>query len=105
MERRLLEPICREGRLPSLGTAAEYGAMLKDAGFAPGAAYDLSARVRRTWSICIRRILAGLLTRPHYARYLLDARNHDRVFFLTLPRLWLAYATGALQYGLFTGRK
>ena len=32
--RHLLEPICREGRLPSLGTREEYEAMALAAGFA-----------------------------------------------------------------------
>jgi tocopherol O-methyltransferase len=103
--RYLLEPICREGRLPSLGCASEYQALLADAGFISDAFDDLSDRVRRTWAICLRRILLGLIIRPRYVRFLLDHRRQDRIFLLTMPRLWLAFATGSFRYGLFTAHK
>lgn len=103
--RHLLEPICREGRLPSLATATEYLDLMDAAGFQHRTADDLSRQVQRTWTICFPRVLRGLITRPHFVRYLLDARQHDRVFLLTLPRLWLGFRTGALRYGHFTTRK
>jgi tocopherol O-methyltransferase len=98
--RHLLEPICREGRLPGMGTEAEYDALARRAGFAPGASDDLSSRVSRTWWICLWRMLRGIASKPGYAKFLLDARAGNRVFALTLPRLILAYATGAMRYGL-----
>ena len=101
----LLEPICREGRLPSLATTSEYLDLMTAAGFQNGTAEDLSRRVRHTWTICFLRVLRGLVTQPHYLRYLLDARQPDRVFLLTLPRLWLGFRTGALRYGHFTAHK
>lgn len=103
--RHLLEPICREGRLPSLATTTEYLALMDAAGFQQSSADDLSQQVARTWTICFLRVLRGLVTQPHYLRYLLDARQHDRVFLLTLPRLWLGFNTGALRYGHFTAYK
>ena len=99
--RHLLEPICREGRLPGLGEAEEYRRLAGQAGLAPVAEEDLSAKVRRTWSVCARRLLGKLATRPGYARYLLDRNASDRVFALTLVRLLVAYRTGSLRYGLF----
>src|SRR5207253_129409 len=53
--RHLLEPICREGRLPSMGTREDYEALAREAGFALLGYDDISRRVRRTWSICAGR--------------------------------------------------
>lgn len=98
--RHLLEPICREGRLPGMGTEAEYDDFARAAGFIVRPSEDLSSRVSRTWWICFARLLKGLVSRPDYRKFLLDARARNRVFALTLPRLMLAYATGAMRYGL-----
>ena len=98
--RWLLEPICREGRLPGMGDEADYLGLARDAGFVTVASEDLSEGVRRTWSVCARRLLGRLATDPRYGRYLLDRRATDRVFALTLLRLLLAYRIGAMRYGL-----
>lgn len=103
--RWLLEPICHEGRLPGLATEAEYRALLEGAGLVVERAEDVSARVRRTWPTCIRRLVAALAREPSYRRFLLGRANTDRVFALTLPRLWAAYATGAMRYVIFTARR
>lgn len=100
--RYLLEPICREGRLPGMGTRADYEAMALDAGFKPLGYADISRKVRRTWSICARRILGRLATDARYRRLLLDPAFENRVFALTIPRLIVAMRTGAMRYGLFT---
>lgn len=101
--RHLLEPICREGRLPGMGTRGEYEAMAAAAGFRLVQHEDLSRQVRRTWSIVTRRVLAKLATTRRYRRLLRRARNRD--FSLSLPRLILAYRTGAMRYGVFTFEK
>lgn len=98
--RHLLEPICREGRLPSMGTREDYEAMAAEAGFAIVGYEDVSSRVARTWTICARRLLKALLLDRETRRLALRARN--RVFILSLPRLILAYRTGAMRYGIFT---
>lgn len=98
--RHLLEPICREGRLPGMGTLDDYRGFGKRAGFVVGQVEDISARVRRTWSICAWRVLAKLLTEKRYRRFLLDASSSNRIFALTLLRLLLAYRTGAMRYVL-----
>ncbi|GAB5080616.1 SAM-dependent methyltransferase [Arthrobacter sp. AD-310] len=98
--RHLLEPICREGRLPSMGTRGEYEAMAQAAGFRITGYEDASRRVARTWWICADRLLKALLTDPEARRFALRARN--RVFLLSVPRLILAYRTGAMRYGIFT---
>lgn len=98
--RHLLEPICREGRLPSMGTGADYDAMAVAAGFVVAGAEDISAQVSKTWWICLRRVLRRLATTPRYWRFLLDQRAHNRVFLFTLPRLIAAYWTGAMRYSV-----
>lgn len=103
--RHLLEPICREGRLPSMGTETEYRLMAENAGLAVESFEDLSRQVRRTWSICIRRVIGKLATDARYRRFLRDADARDRVFALSLLRIFLAYRTGSMRYGLFTAVK
>ena len=98
--RHLLEPICREGRLPSMGTRQEYEAMARAAGFTITGYEDVSLRVARTWTICARRLVRALLVDREARSRALGARN--RIFVLSLPRLILAYRTGAMRYGIFT---
>ena len=98
--RHLLEPICREGRLPSMGTREEYEAMARAAGFEVVGYEDVSRRVARTWTICARRLARALVVDRDIRRIALPARN--RVFALSFPRLIAAYRTGAMRYGIFT---
>lgn len=103
--RYLLEPICREGRLPGLGTMSEYKQWIDAAGLELETCDDLSDRVRRTWSICFRRVVARFFRDSKYIRFLLDPSKKNRRFLLTLPRMWIAYRVGALRYGFFKLRK
>jgi tocopherol O-methyltransferase len=98
--RHLLEPICDEGRLPSLGSALDYRAMAEEAGFSMRDYSDVSASVARTWTICAGRLLRALAVDPAIRSQVLRSRN--RRFALSLPRLILAYRTGAMRYGVFT---
>lgn len=103
--RHLLEPICVEGRLTALATEAEHRALMAVAGLELIAADDLTRRVARTWSICLRRVAFRVATRPHWLRYALDRRNRQRVFLLTMLRIREAYRRGAMRYVMFTARK
>jgi tocopherol O-methyltransferase len=96
----LLEPICREGRLPGMGTQEDYEAMARQAGFRVAGFEDISRSVRRTWTICARRFAAKVLTRPSYLRLVASPRTRNRSFALSVPRLILAYRTGAMRYGV-----
>lgn len=100
--RWLLEPICDEGRLPGLASESEYRGWMEPEGLRVVAFDDLSDRVRRTWSVCVRRVVGRLVRDPEARRYVLDARNSERVFALGVARIWAAYSTGALRYGVFT---
>ena len=66
---------------------------------------DLSRKVRRTWTLCAGRVARKLATQPQYRRYLLDARSKNRVFALSLLRIWTAYVTGSMRYGLLMASK
>jgi tocopherol O-methyltransferase len=96
--RLLLEPICREGRLPGLHTAAEYAALLRGAGFAVTAFDDLSRRAVRTWTVVARRLPGVLLRDPRRLR----AAWPERAFLLSLARIPVAERTGAMRLGLLT---
>jgi tocopherol O-methyltransferase len=101
----LLEPICREGRLPSMASAEEYRGMLEDARFHDVQFEDLSARVKRTWSICARRVIGRAARDASFRRLLADPAFTNRIFAKTVFRIWLAYRTGAMRFGLFTAQK
>jgi tocopherol O-methyltransferase len=103
--RYLLEPICREGRLAGMGTAAEYKSLMQAVGFQVEQVQDVSAQVQRTWTVAIRRLLVALGSNAQTWRYLLDAQRGERIFAWTVARLWLAYRVGALRYGIFTAQR
>jgi tocopherol O-methyltransferase len=98
--RHLLEPICREGRLPGLAELEEYHRFARAAGFVSGHVGQLGARVHRTWLICARRLIFRLFTDARYVRFLLDRRQGNRIFAITVLRMWLALRSGAMQYAL-----
>ncbi|HEX7761449.1 MAG TPA: class I SAM-dependent methyltransferase [Caulobacteraceae bacterium] len=97
----LLEPICREGRLPSLGDEADYRGLARQAGFDPLTMEDISERVRRTWQICIRRGVGKIISQRRYRQFILDGSAGNRIFAVTLLRMMAAFGTRSLRYGLF----
>lgn len=103
--RHLLEPICREGRMPSMGSRADYEALAAAAGFRLARYEDISRNVRRTWSICLRRFLGRMVTDREIRRLALSRATTSRDFVLSLPRLILALRTGAMRYGIFVWEK
>ncbi len=100
--RHLLEPICREGRLAGMGTLGENVGWMQSAGLSVEIVEDWSAAVAPTWTVVARRVLRGLATDARYRRALLRGEG---VFALTVPRLMLAYRTGAIRYGFVVARK
>ena len=65
----LLEPICREGRLPSMGSESDYRHLMKRAGLQHVDFQDLSLSVRKTWSIYARRVAGNILTNKEMYNY------------------------------------
>jgi len=102
---RLLEPICREGRMPSMLAAAEYGALMAAAGLEVDSWADESRRVSRTWPVCLRRVAALVARDADARRFLLSRRNPDRIFALTMLQILAAYGTRAMVYGVFGARR
>jgi tocopherol O-methyltransferase len=58
--------------------------------------------VEPTWPAIVRRLLAKLATEPRYLRFLFSRHARNRVFAVTIPRIWLAYRCNAMRYGIFT---
>jgi tocopherol O-methyltransferase len=103
--RHLLEPICREGRLPGMGDEADYLALARGAGFDVVSVEDLSGRVSRTWRICAGRAIQRLFTQPRDLKFLMDKAETNRVFAVTLFRLLLAYQTRSMRYCLLVFKR
>ena len=104
-KRWLLEPICREGRMPHLGSATEYESLGEAAGFELVEFRNLTQSVARTWPAIVRRLLAKFATDPRYLRFLFAPHANNRIFALTILRIWVAYGVGAMRYGIFTFSK
>ena len=104
-QRLLLEPICRYGRMPGMGTEEDYRALASGAGFDVLAADDISANVQRTWAICIKRSASKLFSDRRYRQFLFAQRAQNKVFALTLFLILAAYGTGAMRYCVFTFQK
>ena len=105
-ERRfLLEPICREGRLRGMGSASEYQQLAQNAGLVPVGFQDVSGRVKRTWSICVGRVVQGLLKNQSYRQFMFYGPSSNKIFALTVFRIWLAYEFGCMRYGILTALK
>lgn len=103
--RWLLEPICREGRMPQMGTVADYERIGSAEGFILERHEDVTAKVARTWPTIAGVFARKLASRPAYLRFLFDQHARNRIFALTIFRIWLAYRTGAMGYGVLTFRK
>jgi tocopherol O-methyltransferase len=104
-KRHLLEPICTEGRLPSMGSRADYDELAARAGLAAVGYEDISRNVRRTWTVCLRRLAGRLVTDPTIRRLVTSPATRNRSFALSLPRLIVALHTGAMRYGVFVWDK
>lgn len=102
---RLIEPICREGRLYGMGTASDYSALLGQAGFVVDSVDDISQQVWRTWPICLKRIYHKLWSDARYRRYLRHPAQENRIFLATMLRIWAAYRTGSMRYGVFAAHR
>jgi tocopherol O-methyltransferase len=98
----LLRPVCDEGRIPHLPTLAELITAAATAGFELVNSQDCTRAVSRTWGIILRRMIGRLLTDSRSRAFLADRRRRNRIFALTVVRLWLAYKIGAMRYGIVT---
>jgi tocopherol O-methyltransferase len=100
----LLQPICTEGRL-RLCTEAEYAALIEAAGLSLRATEDLSRSVKRTWALCVTRLLRSLATGTGAWRFLLGSASRNKAFALSVARILAAYETGSMRYVVFRAEK
>ena len=101
---RLLEPICREGRLPGLGTEQDYRGWFTEAGFEGVRFEDYTKNVKRTWPVIVARCARRMMwDRSAWAYLFSGAKSLD--FGKTIFRIWLSYQLGCMRYGLFTATK
>lgn len=91
--------------MPHLGTESDYRRLAADAGFTVERFQDVTRQIARTWPMIVRTFLCNLIRKPSYVRFLSDPRSQNAVFGLTIMRLWIAFRTGAMRYGVFTLRK
>lgn len=102
--RHLLEPICREGRLPSLGSVSDYTQLMLQAGFKNISYEDLTVNVRKTWSICGWRMIRELKNQE-FRNFLFKQKPADRIFAKSVFRILFAYQTKSMVYGIFRTTK
>ncbi len=101
----LLEPICSEGHLPSLGSMEDYRRLAEDAGFSRIDAVDISQNVQKTWVISIYRAMKHFLCNSAFRREFFHAEARDRRFLLTLFRLRAAFFLKCFRYAIMTAEK
>lgn len=99
-QRRLVEAVCEGMFCPSLGTAGDYESWLRDAGLVEIEVRDWTARVARTWEICLDRVRRSGTGR------LAPLLGRDATLFVSrFETMIAAYRTGAMRYGAITARK
>ena len=88
-----------------MGSRADYEALASAAGFRLVNYADISREVRRTWTICLKRLAGRVFTDGDIRRLVLSRATRNREFILSLPRLVLALRSGAMRYGVFVWEK
>jgi tocopherol O-methyltransferase len=88
-----------------MGSRSDYQTMAAGAGFEALGYEEISNGVRRTWSICARRVGHALVTDREFRRFAFSRSTDNRDFLYSLPRLIAALRTGAMRYGIFTWRR
>ena len=101
----LLEPICAEGRIPNLPTATEYLAMIETAGFRERQFFDLTSKVAKTWRLCAYGFVKALCTNSALRQQFSELDPAHGAFAKAVFRIWLAYHTGSMRYGIFSARR
>lgn len=104
-KRVLLNPTVREAHLAGIRPESEFRAATEGAGFTNFQLADYGQQVKRTWTLCVRRTIKGLLTNPLYRRFLFSSKNPNRIFALTICRIWTAYWLGVMRYGVYSADK
>lgn len=99
----LLEPVCREGRLPGLASEKEYREFYKNAGFSGVEFVDYTDQVKKTWTLAIGKTILYFATHPRDLKLIFKNFNTNADFLKSLLRIRWAYETKAMRYGIFKG--
>lgn len=98
----ILQPICREGHLPSLYKKSEIEKCISGAKLELKAFIDLSDNVWKTWLLSSGYII-NLLRKRKGLSYLFNSKNKEKRFIFAIFRILLGYRLGCFRYGLFVG--
>ncbi len=101
----LIDAITRESQIAGVRPESEFRAAALEAGFTNYQFHDYAQQVKKTWPLCAWRTVKGFFTKPHYRSFLFSSKNPNRIFALTLFRIWLAYELGVQRYGVFSADK
>ncbi len=104
-KRHLIDAITRESQIAGVRPESEFRAAALAAGFTNYQFNDYAQQVKKTWPLCAWRTVKGFFTKPHYRSFLFSSKNPNRIFALTLFRIWLAYELGVQRYGVFSADK
>ena len=104
-KRHLIDAITRESQIAGVRPESEFKAATLAAGFTNYQFHDYAPQVKKTWPLCAWRTVKGFFTKPHYRSFLFSPKNPNRIFALTLFRIWLAYELGVQRYGVFSADK
>lgn len=96
----ILEPICREGRLPSLCSEEEVIKLSHASGLKMIEHVDLSKKVQKTWSLSMGEMMS-LFKSKEGLSYFLNSANKERSFAFSVMRILMGYRKGSFRYGLF----
>ena len=100
-----IDAISSEAQLAGIRPASAFLAAIGSGGFRNVEMQDLAKKVKRTWPLCIWRTVKGILTKPHYRRFIFSSDNPNRIFALTIFRIWFAYNLRIMRYGFFSADK
>lgn len=100
----LLGPICTEGRLRLCDTT-EYKSLIQMAGFKEHSFEEVTDKVKRTWTICLKRCLWKFLSDPKYISFMVRNPSKNKLFLQSLLRIRAAYESKSMVYGIFTAVK
>lgn len=102
--KHLLQPICTEGRL-RLCDRDEYFRLIRETGFGDWQFDDVTDKVKKTWTLCIKRCVWKFMSDPKYLSFMLRDVSKNKMFLLSLLRIRMAYETKSMLYGIFTAKK
>ncbi|MEM7602744.1 MAG: methyltransferase domain-containing protein [Verrucomicrobiota bacterium] len=103
-ERRLLEPICREGRFAGLATREELEKLIAASGMQIESLQEIGPEVKKTWRVIFGRLVKRVLMRREYREFLWKQLCGDRRLVFTVLRVWIAFEAGMLNYALVKAR-